>query len=250
RLCPRCSSPRLIHFGIGTQKVEEETKRLFPQARILRWDRDTTQKQRAHEEIFAKFHAQKADVLIGTQMIAKGLDLPKVTLVGVISADTGLNPPDFRAGERTFQLVCQVAGRAGRGRAQGRVFVQTYCPDHYAITTASRHDYLAFYMHEIDYRRRLDYPPFSRLIRLVYSHTNNIVCRREAEKLYRILTDEKHRKVKSSLRFIGPLPSYIPRIHGRYQWQIILCGIGLPMFLSEIQLAKGWVIDVDPVSVI
>jgi primosomal protein N' (replication factor Y) len=250
QICPQCSGVRLKYFGIGTQKVEEETKRLFPKSRIIRMDSDVTQKRRAHEEILAKFRAHEADILIGTQMIAKGLDLPQVTLAGVISADTGLNLPDFRAGERTFQLVCQVAGRAGRGRAAGKVFVQTYCPDHYAIKAASKHDYLAFYEREIGYRRQFGYPPFSQLTRLVFTHTNYTTCRLETEKMLRFLTTEKDRRAINDLRFIGPVPTYIARVRGHYQWQIILCGSDLPDFLSEVSLPRGWTVDVDPVSVI
>jgi primosomal protein N' (replication factor Y) len=249
-ICPQCSSPRLKYFGIGTQKVEEEAKRLFPAARIIRWDRDVTLKRRAHEEILTKFKAHEADVLIGTQMIAKGLDIPNVTLAGVISADTGLNLPDFRAGERTFQLVCQVAGRAGRGFVAGKVIVQTFCPEHYAIKTASRHDYHSFYAQEIDYRRKFGYPPFNQLVRLVFSHTNLDSCRNECQKMCKLLSAEKDRRGIFDLKFIGPAPTHIPRSRGHYQWQIILCGIDLSEFLSNITFPRGWIVDVDPVSVI
>jgi primosomal protein N' (replication factor Y) len=250
QVCSQCFSPQLKYFGIGTQKVEQETSRLFPQAKILRWDRDITVRRQAHEEILAKFKAHEADVLIGTQMIAKGLDLPQVTLAGVISADTGLNLPDFRAGERTFQLVCQVAGRAGRGFAAGRVVVQTYCPEHYAIKAAARHDYLGFYNQEIKYRHQFGYPPFSQLARLVFSHTNFNACRFEADKMHQLLNTEKNRKGIADLRIIGPVPAYVPRIRGRYQWQIILCGVALSEFLAGISFPQAWIIDVDPVSVI
>ncbi len=250
RICSKCLSPRLKYFGIGTQKVEEETRRLFPCARTLRWDKDVTARRRAHEEILAKFKAHDADVLIGTQMIAKGLDLPQVTLAGVISADTGLNLPDFRAGERTFQLICQVAGRAGRGLAAGRAIVQTYCPDHYSVAAASRQDYLDFYNHEISYRRQFGYPPFSHLARLAFSHTNFAICRRQAEEMYHLLDTEKNRRGMVDLRLIGPTPSYIPRIRGHYQWQILLCGTALSEFLANVNFSQGWTVDVDPVSVI
>jgi primosomal protein N' (replication factor Y) len=249
-ICPQCASSRLKYFGIGTQKVEDETRKLFPNSRILRMDSDVTQKRHAHEEILAKFRAHKADILIGTQMVAKGLDIPQVTLAGVISADIGLNLPDFRAGERTFQLVCQIAGRAGRGLIAGKVFVQTYCPDHYAIKAALKHNYLAFYEHEIDYRQQFEYPPFSSLARLVFTHTDHTTCRFETEKMSRFLATEKNRKAVSDLRLIGPMPAYIARIRGRYQWQIILCGSDLSGFLREISFSRGWTVDVDPVSVI
>jgi primosomal protein N' (replication factor Y) len=182
--------------------------------------------------------------------VAKGLDLPQVTLAGVISADTGLNLPDFRAGERTFQLLCQVAGRAGRGFVPGRVIIQTYSPEHYAIKAASKHDYLAFYIQEIGYRRRFSYPPFSRLARLTFSHTNEIACHREAQRIRRLLSAEADRRGIPDFRLIGPAPAFVPRIRGHYQWQIILCGIDLADFLDDIALPRGWFVDIDPVGMV
>ena len=160
--CPKCGSARIRYFGSGTQKIESELVTMFPGARTLRWDRDTTTGKGAHEMILQRFSEHQADVLVGTQMIAKGLDLPLVTLVGVISADTSLHMPDFRASERTFQLLTQVAGRAGRGLLGGRAIIQTYAPDHYAIETASQHDYTAFVKHELAFRQAANYPPFTR----------------------------------------------------------------------------------------
>ncbi|MDH4368149.1 MAG: primosomal protein N', partial [Dehalococcoidia bacterium] len=191
RDCPQCSRRNVRFLGIGTQRIEDEMKHLFPEARLLRWDKDVVTKRYGHEDLLRSFREHRADVLIGTQMIAKGLDLPQVTLAGVINADTGLNFPDFRSGERTFQLLCQVAGRAGRGVKAGKVIIQTYSPDNYIIEAAAKHDYLGFYYKEIEYRRRYDYPPFSQLVRLVYSHANEESCRREAEKVYRLILDEK-----------------------------------------------------------
>jgi len=250
RSCPQCFGHRLKFLGIGTQKVEEEARRLFPQARILRWDRDVTSKRRAHGELLAKFRAHEADILIGTQMVAKGLDFPQVTLAGAISADTGLNLPDFRAGERTFQLLCQVAGRAGRGFVAGKVIIQTYSPEHYAIQAASKHDYLAFYAQEINYRREFGYPPFSRLARLIFSHTNSAACHKEAERMSRWITTERDRKGIPDLRLIGPVPTFVPRLRGHYQWQIVLCGTALASFLTDTTFPHGWVVDVDPVGVV
>jgi len=250
QVCPKCFSPRLKYFGVGTQKVEEETRRLFPYARILRWDSDVTVKRRAHEEILSKFKNHEADVLIGTQMVAKGLDLPQVTLAGVISADTSLNLPDFRAGERTFQLICQIAGRAGRGLAAGKVIVQTYCSGNYAIEAASRQDYLGFYNREISYRNQFGYPPFSQLARLIFSHTNFTRCQGQSQKMYNLLNVEKNRRGIVDLRLIGPVPSYIPRVRGHYQWHIILCGTDLSGFLANVNFSQGWTVDIDPVSVI
>jgi primosomal protein N' (replication factor Y) len=248
--CPQCLSHHIRFLGIGTQRVEEEVRHFFPQARILRWDRDVTSGRRAHEELLAKFRAHEADVLIGTQMIAKGLDLPQITLTGVISADTGLNLPDFRAGERTFQLLCQVAGRAGRGFTPGRVIIQTYSPEHYAIRAASKHDYLAFYAKEIDYRRKFIYPPFSQLANLAFSHTNESACLREAERMSRLLAAEKDRRGMPDLRLIGPVPAFVPRVRGYYRWQLVLCGSGLNDFLTDIVFPRGWIVDIDPVGVV
>ena len=248
--CPQCLGHRLRFLGIGTQRVEEEVRHFFPQARILRWDRDVTSGRRVHEELLNKFRAHEADVLIGTQMIAKGLDLPQITLAGVISADTGLNLPDFRAGERTFQLLCQVAGRAGRGFAPGRVIVQTYSPEHYAIRAASKHDYLTFYAQEIDYRRKFGYPPFSQLASLVFSHTNESTCLGEVERMSRLLAAEKDRRGMPELRLIGPVPAFVPRVRGHYRWQVVLCGAGLNDFLTDIAFPRGWIVDMDPVGVV
>ena len=166
-VCAECNGRRIRYFGAGTERVEETVRQEFPNARTLRWDRDVTGAKGSHDAILSKFIAHEADVLIGTQMIAKGLDLPLVTLVGVVAADTGLFLPDFRAAERTFQLLTQVAGRAGRSTLGGEVIVQTYHPDHYAIVAASNHDYDAFYRQEMAFRRQQGYPPVRRLARLV-----------------------------------------------------------------------------------
>jgi primosomal protein N' (replication factor Y) len=230
--------------------VEDELRHLFPKARLLRWDRDVTTKRYAHEELLTAFCDHKADVLIGTQMIAKGLDLPQVTLAGIISADTGLNFPDFRSGERTFQLLCQVAGRAGRGVKAGKVIIQTYSPENYAIQAAAKHDYVGFYHQEIDYRRQYNYPPFSHLIRLVYTHTNSQVCQREAERLSHVIVAERDKRHISDLSLIGPTPAFASRVRGRYRWQTILRGQDPAQVLSTIPLPQGWTIDVDPVGIV
>ncbi|MBI2831837.1 MAG: primosomal protein N' [Chloroflexi bacterium] len=256
RICPQCRSPRIKFLGIGTQKVEQEAGSAFPQARLLRWDRDVTQGRRSHDELLGKFRAHKADILIGTQMIAKGLDLPLVTLVGVIIADTGLNLPDFRAGERTFHLLCQGAGRAGRGTLGGQVFVQTYSPEHYAVQAAAGHDYALFYQKELAYRRELHNPPFSRLARLVYSHTNDTCCQQEAERMKRLLSAERDSKGIADITLIGPAPAFIHRLRGKFRWQLVLRGSGLSDFLSEVRVPQkpsktifqGWTVDIDPVG--
>ena len=243
--CPRCFRRNLRFLGIGTQRVEEEIRHFFPEARLLRWDRDVITRKYAHEELLKNFRDHKADVLIGTQMIAKGLDLPQVTLAGIISADTGLNFPDLRSSERTFQLLCQVAGRAGRGVKSGKVIIQTYSPDNYTIKAAARHDYLGFYHKEIDYRRRYNYPPFSQLVRLVYSHTNEELCRREAKRVYRLILDERARE-----DIIGPVPTFAFRARGRYRWQLFLRGPDSTRVLSQLTLPQGWTIDVDPIGMV
>lgn len=248
--CPNCGSARIRYFGMGTEKVQEEIERLFPVARTLRWDVDVTRGKDSHEEILEKFVAHQADVMIGTQMIAKGLDLPLVTLVGVVSADTSLNLPDWRASERTFQLLTQVAGRAGRSILGGKVIVQTYNPDHYAIAAASRHDYHAFYEREISFRRELGYPPFRRLIRMLYAHASEARARIEAERLFRLLTDRIAQRGLPGIDLIGPAPAFFHRVRGEYRFHILVRGEKPHMLVEDIALPLGWRVDVDPVSVL
>ena len=181
-------------------------------------------------------------------MVAKGLDLPLVTLVGVVNADISLNLPDFRAGERTFQLLSQVLGRAGRGTPGGKVIIQTYFPEHYAIQAAAKHDYNLFYEQEIGYRRKLHNPPFSRLARLTYSHTSDIVCQRGAERMKKRLNEEISSQGIDSLSLIGPAPAFIHRLRGRFRWHLILRGAEPSTFLSRIPLPPGWVVDIDPLG--
>ena len=250
QFCPQCWSGRIKFLGIGTQRVETEAGHAFPGAKLLRWDRDVTRGRRSHEQILDKFLAHEADILIGTQMIAKGLDLPLVTLVGVISADTGLHLPDFRAAERSFQILSQVAGRAGRRFLPGRVIIQTYTPEHYTVTAAARHDFAAFYEKEIGYRRQYNNPPFSRLARLVYTHPNASACQREAERMGRLLHNERDSRGMPDLAIIGPAPTFVPRLRGRFRWQIILRGSDPSCLLEEIPLPQGWSLDIDPLSLV
>ena len=250
--CPNCGSARIRYFGVGTEKVEEEIQKAFPKARTLRWDYDVTRGKDSHEAILEKFVQHQADILIGTQMIAKGLDLPLVTLVGVISADTSLNLPDFRSGERTFQLLTQVAGRAGRSILGGKVIIQTYNPDHYAIQAASTHDYRAFYEHEIAFRREQHYPPFSRLVRLLFTHANEKQAQQESTRMFGALTTRIAQRGLPSLDLIGPAPAFFHRVRGQYRYQILLRGDAehSHALIQDLALPLGWRIDVDPVSVL
>jgi primosomal protein N' (replication factor Y) len=250
RVCPNCSSRHLKFLGTGTQKLEQEVGFTFPRARRIRLDSDATAARSSHEDLLRKFRNGEADILIGTQMVAKGLDIPSVSLVGVVSADTSLNLPDFRAGERTFQLLSQVAGRAGRGTVPGRVIVQTLSPEHYAVKAAATHDYSSFYEQEIGFRHQLHYPPFVKLARLVYYHTNDARCQREAERMVAVLKEEQEARGVGGISIIGPAPTYVQRVRGRYRWQIVLRGSELSVFLSSVRFPQGWTIDIDPVSLI
>lgn len=248
--CPRCGSRHIKYLGIGTQKVEQEAALAFPGARLQRWDSDVTRGHESHQRILDRFRKHEADILIGTQMVAKGLDLPQVTLVGVIIADTSLNLPDFRSGERTFQLLSQVAGRAGRGPLGGQVIIQTFAPEHYAIQAAARHDYGAFYQKEIHFRRGLRNPPFTQLALLVYGHTNEYRSQREAERMKAQLVAEKDAKGIDNIDFIGPAPAFVHRLRGRFRWQIIVRGAELSAFLSPVRFPQGWTLDIDPASLL
>ncbi|MGD1119564.1 MAG: primosomal protein N' [Dehalococcoidales bacterium] len=248
--CPNCGNRQLKFLGAGTQKLEQEVKFTFPRARHLRWDSDATTGKTSNEDILQQFRGREADILIGTQMIAKGLDIPSVTLVGVVSADTSLNLPDFRAGERTFQLLSQVAGRAGRGLTAGKVIIQTFSPENYAVQAAAAHDYAAFYENEIAYRRQLNNPPFTQLARLLYLHTNGAICQRETEKMKNVLLAEADAKGVGGMGIIGPAPAFIHRLRNRYRWQLILRGQNLQAFLALVDFPRGWVIDIDPLGMI
>lgn len=216
--CPECQSEHIRYFGTGTQKVEEELARLFPGIRVIRMDVDTTSRKGAHEELLGRFRAGKGDVLLGTQMIAKGLDFPKVTLVGVIAADTSLWLPDFRAAEKTFQLLTQVGGRAGRHELSGDVVIQTYTPEHYSIQYATRHDYPAFYREEMLHRRQTGYPPYFRLVLITFSHEDVPVVIRAADQVAQYL---RPRLAETTL-VIGPVASPIARVKDRFRFQIML----------------------------
>ena len=246
--CPKCLSYRLSYYRAGTEAVVEEVSRRFPESKVLRWDRDTTRSPRAHEELLARFRSGEAQVLVGTQMIAKGLHIPSVTLVGVVSADEGLNIPDYRSGERAFQLLCQVAGRAGRGQSAGRVIVQTYQPDNYAVQAAAAQDYQRFYRHEMAFRWEQANPPFGRLVRLLYAHTNRAVCEREALRLAEDIGQQRDAWGYSDTELLGPTPAYPARLRGHYRWHLVLRGPEPRTLLDRMTVPKGWIVDIDPVA--
>ncbi len=248
--CPQCKRSRIGFFGAGTERVEEEVRRLFPSARVLRWDHDVAGRKGAHQQIHRQFQEHQADVLVGTQMVAKALDFPLVTLVGVVLADVTLHLPDFRAAERTFQLLAQVAGRAGRGEAEGRVVIQTYSPDHYSVVAASHHDYLAFYERELAFRRHHSYPPFRSLARLLYSGTGEARSRFVALEMLKRLQSKVEELGLGDVDLLGPAPAFHSRLRGRFRWQIVLAGQDAERLLPEVELPLGWSVDVDPVSLL
>ncbi|MDX1413159.1 MAG: primosomal protein N' [Candidatus Promineifilaceae bacterium] len=248
KTCPQCGSSRIKYFGLGTEEVESRVQHRWPEARITRWDRDTTAGKDTHDKLLASFINRESDILIGTQMIAKGLDLPFVTLVGVISADVSLGLPDYRTGERAFQLLAQVAGRAGRGLLGGRVVFQTYQPHHYAIQAAAEHDYAAFYLEEIRFRTKQMLPPFRRLAKLVLADPIANRGQRLAEQLASKLRVYIRRKALTATELIGPVPPYFSRVDGRYRWQIIIRTPDPTRLLSDFAVPKNWTLEVDPVS--
>ena len=249
KTCPACGSDQIRQYGLGSEKVEAEVQRLFPQATTLRWDWETTRQKDAHEIILSHFVAHRADVLVGTQMLAKGLDLPLVTLVGVVLADVGLNLPDPFAAERVFQVLTQVAGRAGRSARGGQVIMQTFQPEHYAIQAAAGHDYAAFYKRELEERRRLGYPPYSRLVRLEYRHYDAAKAEAEARQLVGRLTVDIETDKRMQTDLIGPVPCFFARLGGYYRWQIVLRGPE-PESLPRGKSLEGWRVEVGPVSLL
>lgn len=246
--CPECGSRRIKYFGLGTEQLETKVKGRWPAAHTVRWDSDTTTGRGSHEQLLASFVNREADILVGTQMIAKGLDLPMVTLVGVVSADVALGLPDFRTGERTFQLLTQVAGRAGRGLLGGRVIVQTYKPEHYAIQAAAEHDYVTFYLEEIRFRTQHSYPPFRRMAKLLLVDTVNQRGHRQAQELAKALRRHSHEKALSATEILGPVPPFFNRIDGRYRWQILVRSPNPMRLLHDFHVPRPWLVDVDPVS--
>jgi primosomal protein N' (replication factor Y) (superfamily II helicase) len=244
--CPQCRSAQIRFLGIGTQRVVEQVRTAFPTARVIRWDSDIPAGVRGGSELQDVVRGGLVDVIVGTQMVAKGHDFPNVTLVGVISADVGLSVPDYRSSERVFQLISQASGRAGRGMKPGCVVVQTYEPENYVILSAALHDYRAFYEAEIRYRQEAFYPPFCTIVRLVYSHSNEDRCRLEAGRVHGML---ERRIASTDLRLTGPSPAFVNRLRGRYRWHLTVRGTAPANALADLSLPRGWVVDVEPASV-
>ena len=219
--CPVCHAPALTGGGIGTEQVEEALKNFLPQARVARLDRDSTSRRGTLEQVLKAWTAHQLDVLIGTQMVAKGHDVPNVTLVGVLLADLSLNLPDFRAAERTFQLLTQVAGRAGRRQEQGRVIIQTYVPQHYSIRLSARHDFSRFAARELRYRKRFGYPPFTRMINIRIEGKDEEKVQEVAERLVQRFRTDLQGRVKAPT-ILGPAPAPIERVKDRARWHLLL----------------------------
>ncbi len=219
-VCGECHFNPLIYLGTGTQKIEDYLQVAYPEARIARMDRDTTSGKGSHARILQQFSNHEIDILIGTQMIAKGHDYPNVTLVGVINADTGLTLPDFRAAETGFQLLTQVAGRAGRGDVPGKVYIQTYRPKHFAITHAAQHDYAGFFAKEVEYRREAAYPPFRRMMNFAVESENLLQAEKFVSRLHRIVRNQMDSLGYDGMELLGPAPATIHRVRNRYRWNL------------------------------
>ena len=251
--CPQCGGRQIREYGLGSERVEAEVNSLFPKARTLRWDWETTRQKDAHEMILTHFANHQADVLVGTQMLAKGLDLPLVTLVGIVLADVGLQLPDPFAGERVFQVLTQVAGRAGRSERGGKVILQTFDPANQVIQSTAGHDVNGFHAYELEQRQRLGYPPFSRLVRLEYRHHDPVIAEQETRKVAArfqpLLSSDRWKRIT----MVGPVPSFFARVGGVYRWQIVLRGPDPVRLLQEHSAAgwfKDWRVEVDPISLL
>jgi primosomal protein N' (replication factor Y) len=261
--CPRCGSQDLSYRGLGTEQVERVAAETFPEVRIARMDMDTTSGKWAHHRILDRVERGEIDILLGTQMIAKGLDFPRVTLVGVVNADVGIHLPDFRASERTFQLLSQVAGRAGRGKLGGEVLIQTSLPDHYAVRAAVAHDYEGFATRELSERERPGYPPHVRLVNVVVSSPQQGLAATGAERgaaWMRSWLSRRAREGGAFVELVGPAPAPIERLHGRWRWHFLLRS-GSPAVLGAAAraLILGYslpagdvrlVLDRDPVALL
>ncbi|HUY98692.1 MAG TPA: primosomal protein N' [Verrucomicrobiae bacterium] len=241
--CPACGSAAIKQLGMGTERLEAEVRRRWPAARLLRMDRDTVAHRDAHARLYEAFRSRQADLMIGTQMVAKGWDLPGVQVVGIVNADTQLHLPDFRAAATTFALLTQVAGRAGRGDEPARVILQTYSPDHLAVRHAVAHDYLGFAAGELAARRALGFPPFSRLGVVTRHDPDDGVARAAATELADRLRPPA---AAARLEVLGPSPAVLHRLRGRYRWQVTLRGPSLDPVRDLLPQAPGWSIELDP----
>jgi primosomal protein N' (replication factor Y) len=244
--CRQCGGERIRQLGIGTQRVVDEVTGLLPGIRVERWDADSSRSGNGPEQTMAGLASGEIQVLVGTQMVAKGLDLPNVTLVGAILADVGLHLPDFRAGERAFSLLCQVAGRAGRGPYPGRVIIQTYNPEHYAIAAAATQDYSAMYRQEIQTRQAQGNPPFNQLAQIRFQDLSATSCQRQATALARLLRQRIAARGLADVEIAGPAPGIPERIRGHYRWNVLVRGRNLHRFLEDVRLPPNGVVDVDP----
>lgn len=250
RGCLQCGG-QLDYFGAGTQRIEQELKRHLPDARIMRVDRDSVKQLGGYEKVLSRVERGEADIVVGTQLVAKGLDFPRVSTVGVIQADSMLHMPDYRSAERTYQLIAQVAGRAGRRATRGDVFVQTYTPDHYAVVAAARHSYEDFFGPEIEFREQFRYPPFSRLARFVIRAPTEGQCQEESQVM--ALELARHaRRLGVEADLIGPAPAFVAKIRGVFQWQIVLRAppANFDAMLDEMPARPGWIVDIDPMSML
>jgi primosomal protein N' (replication factor Y) len=245
-VCPQCGGRRIRHLGVGTQRVEEEVRAAVPAAPLIRMDRDATRRKGAHAALFEKMRTGKAQVIVGTQMVAKGFDLPGVSLVGVVNADTVLNLPDYTSAERTFQLLTQVLGRSGRGSVGGRGILQTYLPDHYAIRAAAAHDYKTFAEAELAGRARFGYPPFGRLVLLQTQAKRLDTVTKRAESLVTALRGS----ADGEAEVFGPAPAFAAKRGGAFRMQVILRGKDPLAVLDRVTPGAEWTVDVDPVTLL
>ena len=246
RRCPACGSRYIKSFGIGTERIEQEVRTLFASARVLRLDRDVMKTPDAADLVFDQMVSGDADILVGTQMVAKGLDLPRVTTVGVVNADTGLHFPDYRASERTFSLLTQVAGRAGRGTRASQVFIQTYTPEHPAIRHARYHDYRGFYREELEIRRTYRFPPFGELIVATYGHRDEARAEREVKSAAEHLSATIAVLKLGDIEVLGPSPAFVYRLKDEFRFEVTLKGADLHRVADALPRGRGWSLDVDP----
>lgn len=249
--CPNCQSPAIRQVGIGTETVEKTLRSLLPRARLLRWDADSRRDQKLSDLVLTHFRNHQYDILIGTQMVSKGLDFPLVQTVGMVLADIGLNLPDYRAPERIFQVLTQVAGRAGRTGADGHVILQTYEPDHYAIQSASQHDFFSFYEQELKYRKMPGYPPFARIIRIEYRDADEVNARVRLEDLAAELRGWLEQAGLYHTEVLGPLPCFFARQNDIYRWQVILRGADpLPVLRQRVERLADFRVEVNPLNLL